>query len=393
MQQRGQVLPIVAFQFVLLLSAAALAIDIGYLRFEQRLQQTAADSAALAGASETRYTSPGYAAAAQADSASNGFTNGSNGVSVHVYKPPQSGPYMTDATAVEVLVTSTHPTFLAGVVPGVPLLNGLVTARAVARLTNNNNDCMYMLDSGTSTNMNNATINASNCQIILNGSANMNGATITASPIGYNPSAGAPNTNGASFPQATPAPAIPANNPCQTISGCAYLAANAPSTTGCTSLTLPSSPANQSINPGCYSALDVTAPSGTVTMNAGLYVINGAFNASKATVTGTGVTIYFTASGSANFDKATLTLSAPTSGNDSSVLFYSTASSAPNFNKVTNSSYTGVIYFPNASVNFNKTGGGYTVLIFGSANFNGSTSSFPTPTASGSPIKIPVLAE
>lgn len=390
MQQRGQVLPIVALQLVVLFGAAALALDIGYLRYEQRLQQTAADSAALAGAAEHSYPGSDYAAAAKADSATNGFTDGTNGVSIAVNNPPSSGAYTSDSTAVEVLVTSTHPTFFANVLPGI--VSGKVTARAVARLTTNNNNCLYMLDSSAQTNMNNQTINASGCSMILNGSANMNGATITASPIGYGINAGAPNTNGATFPQATPAPAIPADDPCHDISGCAYLAANTPSTTSCTSLNVGKA-SNPTINPGCYSTLDVSSATGTVTLNAGLYVINGAFNGSGATITGSGVTIYFTANGTADFNKATLTLSAPTSGNDNGVLFYSTNSSAPNFNKVTNASYTGLIYFPQASVNFNKTGGGYVVLVFGSANFNGSTMTFPPPSTNASLVKIVVLAE
>src|SRR5258707_1315434 len=49
-RQSGQALITVAFGMVVMLGAAGLAVDMGYLRYERRLQQSAADSAALAGA-------------------------------------------------------------------------------------------------------------------------------------------------------------------------------------------------------------------------------------------------------------------------------------------------------------------------------------------------------
>ena len=54
-QQResGQALVAAVFGLVVLLGAAGLAIDVGYLRYQRRLQQSAADSAALAGAAES----------------------------------------------------------------------------------------------------------------------------------------------------------------------------------------------------------------------------------------------------------------------------------------------------------------------------------------------------
>jgi uncharacterized membrane protein len=73
--QAGQSTVFVAFALVALLCFLALAIDVGYLRYQRRQIQTAADAAALAGASELSYT--GVSAAAKADSSSNGYTDGS----------------------------------------------------------------------------------------------------------------------------------------------------------------------------------------------------------------------------------------------------------------------------------------------------------------------------
>ena len=47
MNQRGQVYPLFGLLLVALLGFAALSIDMGYYRYQQRLQQTATDSAAV----------------------------------------------------------------------------------------------------------------------------------------------------------------------------------------------------------------------------------------------------------------------------------------------------------------------------------------------------------
>ena len=84
----------------------------GYLRYQKRLQQSAADSAALAGAAEIKFGgSGGVTKAAQQDSSLNGFTDGTNNVSVAVHNPPSTGPNFTDHNAVEVVVSAVQPTF------------------------------------------------------------------------------------------------------------------------------------------------------------------------------------------------------------------------------------------------------------------------------------------
>src|ERR1051325_8380390 len=72
-KQSGQVLVGAAVALVVLCGFAGLAIDMGALRYQKRVQQTAADSAAIAGASNLTYT--GYQTAAQAAAAQNGFTD------------------------------------------------------------------------------------------------------------------------------------------------------------------------------------------------------------------------------------------------------------------------------------------------------------------------------
>src|SRR5437764_14540006 len=77
--QSGQALAFTCVALVAVLGFAGLGIDMGMLRHQRRLQQTAADAAALAGASNLTYG--GVQAGGGAASAANGFSDTANGVS------------------------------------------------------------------------------------------------------------------------------------------------------------------------------------------------------------------------------------------------------------------------------------------------------------------------
>ena len=74
--QAGQALVIAALGLTVLMLAAGLAVDMGYMRYQKRRLQTAADSAAIAGAAQVPYVVSGTESlgalidAAAADSAS-----------------------------------------------------------------------------------------------------------------------------------------------------------------------------------------------------------------------------------------------------------------------------------------------------------------------------------
>ena len=111
--QRGFVFVATILSTVTLLSFCGLAIDVGYLFLVKTRMQTAADAAALGGVQELRTNgSGGLVAAAKADSAVNGFTDGLKGVTITVNRPPLSGYYTSDPTAVEVVVAQNSPHFL-----------------------------------------------------------------------------------------------------------------------------------------------------------------------------------------------------------------------------------------------------------------------------------------
>ncbi len=114
----GQVLPLIAICLTVIMGFAGMSVDVGYLEYHQRQQQSAADAAAVGGAQQLIYSncanSGAATTAADNDSASNGYTNGANNVTVTVNNPPNSGPYAGNGCAVTVAITATKvPTFFS----------------------------------------------------------------------------------------------------------------------------------------------------------------------------------------------------------------------------------------------------------------------------------------
>src|ERR1700687_2981668 len=160
--EAGQAVVFVALLIAFgLLGVAGLAVDMGVLRYDKRLQQTAADAAAIAGADELKNGAAGVTSDAQNASASNRFTDGGGGqisscydnpnptppaqpyvapvgtVCVQVLNPPQDvtvngvtfigGPHHGNSKYVEVLVASVQPTYF---MKALGISKETVTARA-----------------------------------------------------------------------------------------------------------------------------------------------------------------------------------------------------------------------------------------------------------------------
>jgi len=439
--QSGQVLIGTAVAMVVLAGFAGLAIDMGTLRYQKRLQQTAADSGAIAGAQNLEFGS-GVTVGAQNASAQNGYTDNGGGVvsactaagaavgtiCVQVNNPPLTGPHSTanDANAskyVEVLVAEVQPTYFMKLfgINGQP-----ITARAVA--TNiyggTATNCLYTL--GPPTNAitgidatGNAKILAPKCGIGDNGNLDTTGNsyTIKANTISVagqclGSHCGSPDTqctyyanntcpqqslNNASgtsdpFTGITP-PSQPAASPSCPDAACNYV-----------------SPANNSatpatIQPGTYSSITIGKNS-VVTMAPGIYYINGTtapnaglnFNGggtlSGGSPGGDGVMIYFTNGSSINKavgggNNADLNLypldatqSAFYAGNDSytGLLFYQDPAdtTVAYFGGDNNSTYNGTIYMPTATI---------TVYGNGTETFDGTVVAYSLATT-GNPTVI-----
>jgi len=102
--------------FISLVLFAGLAVDVGMLERGYLRLQGGAQAAAVAAAVVLQRggTSATINAAGQAAAAANGYTNGTNGVTVTIENPPSSGSYTGNSLAIRATVTRTMPgTFLA----------------------------------------------------------------------------------------------------------------------------------------------------------------------------------------------------------------------------------------------------------------------------------------
>jgi hypothetical protein len=369
--EAGSVLVFVALAMVVLLGFAGLAIDMGTLRYEKRLQQTAADGAAIAGASNLAAGS-GVTAGAKNASSTNGFTDSGcldkvDCVTVTVNNPPSSGPHSGNGAYVEVLVAAVHPTFFMKIF-GVN--QETITARAVATNLSGgiNSGCLYTLGAPSSSiegvNINgSATLNAPTCGIVDNGNFNTSGnaLVVTAATFGTSGSWNA-NGPGGTVTCTVPTSSCPTPNMPAAADPLSYLTPPCSPCAGGTPLNI-SGNGTFSVNPGTYSSISITGTgnkSPSVTFQPGVYVLNGGnFSVSgNATIIGSGVMFYFTNGATINAtgggNKLDFQLSPPTSGTYAGILFYQNPNdtAGPQLGGDNQSSFNGVLYFPKAQLTF-----------------------------------------
>ncbi len=392
--QSGQVLPLIAVVLSGLMGFAGMSVDVGYLEYWQQKQQNATDAAAIGGAEVLARSNCVSAASAQsaavADAQENGFNNAGN-TTVTAVSPPTSGPYSGNSCAVSVQIQTQHVTTWFSRLFGYP--NGMTeSTQAVGTINANGGACIYLLSTSTWSSFGGANLYAPGCAIAINYTADFNSGSITSPSIGY--AGGSPNYGSMTFPMAAPAPMLSVADPCSEIPGCAYLTSNPPATNCSSGLNVSGS---QTIGPGCYTYLNGGGSGTTVTMKPGLYVISQNMNTNGSNFTGSNVTIYVASGANApQFDNATVTLSAPTSGNYQNVLYYQVPgnTSGLDFNGP-NVAASGLIYAPSSNnVNFDEGVSTYAVLVFGSMNFNGANAmDLATPAPGQSLIKQAVLGQ
>jgi hypothetical protein len=349
-REAGQaVIIIMAVCLTVFLGFAALATDVGMLFHDKRLIQTAADSAAIAGASELN--NGDVTASAQGDAAKNGVTDGVNGATVVVNNPPLSGPHTcaNDATYcnnyVEVIATQSKPTFFLNVF-GRSAVS--VSARAVAYPGNGADaGCVYALaTSGDGISMSgNGTLSVPNCSVYVDSNISMKGATsITAGAVGV---------VGTASGSITPSPVTLAATVADPL---AYLPApTVPPVNQC--ITPPKSPAT--LTPGYYCGIN-----GAYTLQSGGLYIVGSLNLS-GNVSGTNVTVYLTNGGGVSLSGTnSLTLTAESCATTTGVCADGTYNGVAYFQDRTDStkfsygdtaatlSITGIMYMPDAELEF-----------------------------------------
>ncbi len=342
-----------------LIGLAGASIDIGLWYANKRLAQSAADSAALAGALELRRTDETDANAIHADvetavnldATINGYSAG-NGDSIVV----------DTSNSPRVAVTITRPT--PGLLSQVVFTEQTnVAARAVAQ-ADVNDSCIWSLNpsaSGAVTVQGNAQVDLG-CGVIANSGS---GAGINENGTGCLNATEVKVVGGTGGDCINPTAGTgidPIDDPLAALQAPSYVnppCINQPPVTG-------GGPNPQFLNPGVYCNQLMINTTRKVILNPGLYVLDGASLSisGNSDVEGTDVSFYLTENGNVNDDitisgGAKVILSAPSDGPLPGILFYqdrnTTANITHNLTGGADMQLNGIIYFPNTDLNF--TGG------------------------------------
>lgn len=384
--ERGSIAVNVAVVLIVMLGMVSLGVEVTNVYLTKARMQTAADAAAVAGATAlgasgaSSITSEVYAVAA-----SNGFTNGQGGVTVTISNPPVSGTYAGNDSAVEVVIKQPVTLPLASLIYSGTWTPG---ARAVALISNSASYCALQLDTSSTTGVlisNGANVNMNGCglganatggtAVTVNGGAKLTATALSVSGYTSVNNGGQLNISGTTATN-QPAMADPyADVNVPTYGGCKYSTTYTPGWTN--SLTL---------DPGVYcGGMNIGNGIPTVVMNSGVYIIKGGtFTLGGGIkITGANVTIVLTGSGS-NYatvnigNGVTVTLSAPTTGTMAGLLFYQDRNSPHSGTNTLQGgaamSLSGALYFPSQKLIMNngaKTAATCTQLVAWRLEFQG----------------------
>ncbi|HZU36173.1 MAG TPA: pilus assembly protein TadG-related protein [Gemmataceae bacterium] len=367
--RHGLVAALVAVCLLALMGIVAIAVDGGMLMAVQRRVSMAADASALAAAvdlaenySTNHGTDPNGTAAksAQTTAKANGFTSSNATITVNI--PPKSGPFAGNTAGyVEVIVQYNQPRLFSAIWGKSALP---VAARAVARGQSSQKDiAMLVLDpnkQGAIGLTGNGKVVAggmivvdstSSGAISLTGNANVSAPTvdIVGSPgissTGHGSVTGSVNAGSSSM--SDPLSSLPAPS--------------------LSSLTVQSSSqltirGTQTLNPGVYVGGISASSQANVTLNAGIYYMEGGGLSlgGQASVTGNGVMIYNDGGGAISLSGGgSLTLTPPTSGTYAGITIYQNRTSTTAISITGNGSTNvqGTIYAADANINLRGGGG------------------------------------
>jgi len=428
LQEGGSILVFATLAIFVLFGFMGLSLDAGFMYYQKRRMQTAADAGAIAGAQELLRNSSATLATVQAaarkDTSLNGFTNGGD-ITVTVNMPPVNGPKAGTNGFVEVIIGQPQPTTFMQVLN---INSTTVMARAVAGITNGLG-CVYALQQSpgnTSTQSGfaingNTTVNM-NCGVYSNSNFSAVGGGCLSStnlnyvnPGGYTNQCGTPNLQPAGPVSDPVAPLFPtASTTIATKSNCTYNVNNGYRPTD-----------GVHVQPGVYcGGIKITGSyTNPIVFDPGNYVIVGGVgldvNLSGASVSGAGVTFFLTYPGTNTNQFApvsisgngTATFSAPTAAGSPyrGLLFYQDptipGTTAQNMTSVigggAGSYFQGIIYYPTTNLQYSGSSSttqngsdGYTILVGYNVFVNGGTTINTDYSAiGGDPLKVAVFAE
>jgi hypothetical protein len=438
--ENGQALILAAVGLSILLGFAAFATDLGVVMREKRIAQTAADSAAIAGASALQSGGDGTSAiaAGRADAKLNGFNNGSDGAVVTINTPvtdDSNAAFNNTGGYVEAIVsapTSTPliNTFLHLFNPSSTYTGMTVAARSVARL-GAAKGCIYTLGA-TGIDIDGSggeTLIDPSCGIIDDSSSSdaltlSGGAQVNVQSIGI---VGGVAESGSASTDASvvttgitymsdPLAYLNSEAPSFSTSTCANPQINVSGNGTTVNVTAANDACYQGINVSGGATLNITnggtmviagnisiSGSSTVNFGPGVYYFTGQFSASGGdTANGTQGVTFFAAGPSGSYDisgGANLDLIAPTSGAYSGILFWQALgdTSTITISGGADSTLEGVIYAPNGTLNLSGGTGTnfYTDVVVDSMNLSGSASlyNYSKLSSASDPIQALELVE
>jgi hypothetical protein len=427
-RERGFTILAYCLMIFVVLGFTGLAVDVGYLQWQRRLLQAAADAASMGALREMELGRTNaqphndLTTAAQNDASLNGFTDGQNNVTVTLNNPPTSGTFSGDNTAAQAIVTKVYPTFFMRVL-GTSSVT--LSAQSVAQTTTSYGSiggCIFALNptasdaldlsSGTTLNTSCSAVDESNASEALKiaGSITWN---MTSHNAHVGVVGGYKMTGGASIIDTTLTPNKSENPVTITSPGdplANILAPTLASVTGGIQAATPQDYGTVTLNSGIYCG--GISSHGTLTFNPGTYVLaGGGFSlGAQASATGTHITFYstsstgwgcgssYTAGGFSTTGQASVTFTAPVNGPLVGMLFFQdrndTTASGMNMVGGTGCSCDGALYFKKGNVKLvgNSSQNGYmvvvgdTVEIHGASKFGNNYTSLtnPNPFAPGS---------
>ncbi len=349
----GGLLAYTALALPVMLGFAGLSVDISLWYADARQGQSAADSAAIAGALEVMRSNSdedAVEAAATAEAANRGYST-SNGDSVTVNYPPESGINEDSMDSVEVILARTSNGFFSQIFSNnVPN----VTSRAVG-VGDFNDTCVWSLNpdaqsaikvaGGAQVNLGCGVLSNSNDD---NGLTTAGGGCLNATKIKVVGGSGGGCYSSTPLTGATPItdPLASVGPPSSYTPGvCDYL--DNITVNGGETLEL---------NPGTYCGTIKIVSNGVINLNPGVYNLDdaGISIGASGTLTGTDVNFYLTAENDDNIKfsaNATVDLVADGSGELPGILFYHDRNSPDNvthtFSGGASMHVEGILYFPN----------------------------------------------
>lgn len=381
--RRGNIGPLVALMLVPLIGIIGVASETGSWFMVQRNMQNAADSAALAAATNA---GTNYAIEAKSVSASYGFTDGANNTTVAVTNTDNTIPAVCGGGCYKVTITRNIPIFLTRIVGynGSVALGGgraqTVSTLAVATPQSvPTSYCLLSLGSGDGFHINGGnSVNLNGCNVRSNGDVTCNGSNSNggANNIIYlNSNKKCAPASQASSAIADPYSAQAAKIPANTCPG-PTLAASYPQESGKNNTVAPANLLSGSLTLPAIQVycgdvklnadLNVTtaSPGSVMVIENGILDLNGHTLQSQS---GSGLTILFTGPKIAGFSPShiptgggTLDFAAPKTGTWSGYALYqdpalTSGVSMANAGNSPTWDITGLIYLPKADLSFSGT--------------------------------------